>query len=355
VRRTARKASSKASGGPEPEADDLWGRLRKVSTGAMPFARVRVSHSMIAALHHYSLSAVVKFRLKGSSDPKPFIARPIFEQNWSRATWDFFLSTSVPMREYTFYQDAREQASVVCESGVVPPKVESTRCWKSEAAVRVSDARRRHERKIPCNVMTETYPDERYVLRFPADARKATLCAQVLLELTVPYRDDKGMMQAKRVGFIELPEDVEVRRYPSRDGKRTPFNCDNPACDGVMDGLHRCLEVPLAKESFEDAAGEVKVDISSSVPHAVTIPFMWGHSLVRADVHVSRPEAFADDMDERGGAVNHFVVTNVSFVCDATIMQLALTELLKFERGRQASPADMENLRTAEVFLSRTK
>lgn len=350
-RRAAEKAIAEERFTDMPSESDAWTRLRTRVEGALPWGRVVLHHSTLSALHYYQVSATVRIMLSGVRERKPR-SDPMLETSWGQAAWSVVLATSTPTTTYTYYRDPKE---AVQDTALKPATLakDKSRYWKSIVTANVGDARRRHEHKIPCDVMVERQGAPEHLFWVPTKATKAKVCMQVMLRMVVPWTDERGNLQHTELEFEMMPDDVEERRRPGRaKGMRTPFNCSDPFCDGVVSLNDRCMYIPLERARWYDDDAKVKVDVSTTLVHDLSFPFSWDRSMVKAQIQ-SRPHR--QHVDAYGETVKELAMTNVAFVCSTQTLKHALIQLLEHERRKLVAPAEMETLRSAGVFLERTK
>ncbi|MBD3293828.1 MAG: hypothetical protein GF393_12965 [Armatimonadia bacterium] len=324
-------------------------KLEELVRGPVPYARVLVHHDFMAMLYHYSVSASVQLRLKGTTErERP--EGPMLPQQWMRSAWDFIVASSVPMKEYTYYHDPREQRDEVSDVGMLPLCKEGSKYWKDEISVDVMECvPETGHLKEPCIAMDSADVGQMYALRFPPESDSAMLCAQVILNVQVPFQCPSGQRFIRRVAYSAMPGDEYERRPAGR--KWSPFNCDNFACDGVHDNVRRCLPVSLTHETVMTDDGKYALDISATIPRSITIPFGWGESRVQMDMCVG-PRGL-EGMMEEDGDVGYLHLRNLSFTCDEEILKLSIAELLRYEQEREHEPVAEEALQAAEAFIRR--
>jgi hypothetical protein len=329
---------------------------------AIPYARLVVHHSTIAVLRHYGLSGYVRIAVSGVRNPgrvgkdkDPILGT----ESWGKLAWDMVSGDGQGVDRYSYYQDPRDVEKTY-EELEKEKRIKMQRCeqnyWKTQADIPIRISKRRRDNRIPCDILSSSDSEDVAILKAPMDSRKGKVCIQVVLSLKIPWKDDHGAAHVTDVSFAPT-SDPGIQ-------KQTPFNCDDPFCDGIQDKNCQCMQIPLDTVSWVDETNKVKMEVDASVLHRLTFPFAWGHSYVRADVQVHNPHvdgmsgfeaALNVEQDECGDIVKYIHVSNVSFVCCAEVMQLALSELLEYERRNAKDPVSKEVMRSASMFLRRAK
>jgi hypothetical protein len=362
-------------------------RLKELIRGPIPYARIIIHHSMFSNLRYYQLSGSVRITANGVRNPNVSqrTKDPMFgRESWGETIWNSITTGSGSMERLAFYQDPKDVKKTYEEiqrERVRGMLARDQTYWRSQTSVPLYNPLRKHKRNIPCGLMTQLDVGTSHVLKVPVQSPKATICMQVELSLRIPWRDGMGNIHVLDVSFsndtIETNIDKSVGNVtdpdkesrPKNRKKQTPFNCNDPFCDGVIDNVPKCMDIPLDKITWIDDSRNVKMDVHSSVLHRLIFPFVWGDSYVKLDMHVENPligdnsnssrsdihRALASEMDECGDFLKYVHISNVSFVCAVDVLQLALSELLEYERRNDSRPEFEEILRSASIFMKRGK
>lgn len=323
--------------------DDYIGKLKILRPDEpIPFGRLAIHHTFISALTYYSVTANVVFTVTEEAEKKH--VQPMLPNEWSLRAWDFFTPSSLNVKKYTYIQNPDEVIETENQECMHKPR------WRDSEFAQIGNPMPCQFRSGDCIRMTQL--DDKVIrISAPIDLKKAKLCVQVIFNVQVSYFDNVVDNETKyiAVSYVDLPQSIEERLRKEKRGKRTPFNCCNPACDGVIDGLARCLHVNLDKDVLKDNANNTEIHLSTSIKRRARIPFVWGDSMIQADTQVVRYHD--EDMNEK----KDLLISNIYFTSDTEILKIALSELIKYEDAHTTSTQPKEALRTAEQFIRRSK